>query len=199
MEIRLRTESDQDHSAWEIIQDIYTFKATGRYGLSQLNQYAHAVQAADIARKSGASDSLILAALLHDVGHMIHDLGEHPASVGVDDCHEERGAAWLSRYFGPDVTEPVRMHVAAKRYLCAIESGYLMKLSDDSMESLMIQGGPMSNLEISQFESHRYFKDSVMLRRFDEIAKNPKGTQPPIAEFKSLILNLQLDRSHGYE
>lgn len=199
MEIRLRKESDQERSAWEMIEDIYTYKATGRYGLSQLNQYAHAVQAAAIARKSDASDALVLAALLHDVGHMIHDLGDHPASVGVDDCHEELGASWLSKYFGPDVTEPVRMHVAAKRYLCAVETGYLMKLSDDSLESLMIQGGPMSNLEITQFESHRYFKDAVMLRRYDEAAKNPKGAQPSLAEFKSLVLNLELDRSHEYE
>lgn len=199
MEIRLRKESDRERSAWDVIHDIYEYKAAGRYGLSQLNQYAHAVQAAELARKSGASDALILASLLHDVGHMIHELGEHPAAGGIDDCHEERGAAWLSKYFGPDVTEPVRLHVAAKRYLCATEPGYLMKLSEDSLESLMIQGGPMSNLEVVQFESQRYFKDAVQLRRFDELAKDPWGSQPLFAEFEKLMISLELDRSCEHE
>jgi predicted HD phosphohydrolase len=199
MEIRLRKVSDLDRSAWEIIQDIYDYKASGRYGLSQLNQYAHAVQTAELARLSGSTDTLILAALMHDVGHMIHNLGDHPAAAGIDDCHEERGAAWLSQFFGPDVTEPVRLHVAAKRYLCATEKGYLKKLSEDSMESLMIQGGPMSHLEIAVFESLPYFHDAVQLRRFDEMAKDPKGPQPGLSEFESLIHSLALERNNENE
>jgi predicted HD phosphohydrolase len=194
MEIRLRKHTDQDRSAWEVIQDLYEYKASGRYGLSHLNQYAHAVQAADLARRAGSSDALILAALMHDVGHMIHSLGDHPAAAGIDDCHEERGAVWLSRFFGPEVTEPVRLHVAAKRYLCATERGYLKKLSDDSIESLMIQGGPMSHTELAIFESLPYFHDAVQLRRFDEMAKDPKGPKPDFSEFESLIHSLALER-----
>ncbi len=199
MEIRLRKVSDLDRSAWEVIQDIYDYKASGRYGLSQLNQYAHAVQAAELARLAGSTDALILAALMHDVGHMIHNLGDHPAAAGIDDCHEEQGAAWLSQFFGADVTEPVRLHVAAKRYLCATEKGYLKKLSEDSMESLMIQGGPMNHLEIAVFESRPYFHDAVQLRRFDEMAKDPKGPQPRFSEFESIISKLASQRSNEHE
>lgn len=199
MEIRLRKHTDQDRSAWDVIQDIYEYKASGRYGLSQLNQYAHAVQAADLARKAGSSDALVLAALMHDIGHMIHNLGDHPAAAGIDDCHEERGAMWLTQFFGPDVTEPVRLHVAAKRYLCATERGYMKKLSEDSMESLLIQGGPMSHMELAIFESLPFFHDAVQLRRFDEMAKDPKGPQPGFSEFEGLIHSLELARSNENE
>jgi predicted HD phosphohydrolase len=98
---------------------IYAGRATRRYGLSDINQLQHALQSAAHAERDGCSPATVLAALLHDVGHMIHDLGEDPASAGVDDVHEELGAQWLAERFGPDVAEPVRLHVAAKRYLCA--------------------------------------------------------------------------------
>src|SRR5215468_12745189 len=124
---------------------------TGRYGLSAINQLQHALQAATLAEADNAPPATVLASLLHDVGHMIHDLGEDPAGRGIDDVHEERGAKWLAERFGPEVSEPVRMHVAAKRYLCAVESDYLGKLSPDSVRSLGLQGGPMSADEVEDF------------------------------------------------
>ncbi len=96
----------------------------------------------------------MLASLLHDVGHMIHRLGEDPAGRGIDDVHEELGAAWLAERFGPEVSEPVRLHVAAKRYLCTVEPDYFGKLAPDSVRSLELQGGLMSADEVEQFRAN---------------------------------------------
>jgi predicted HD phosphohydrolase len=97
------------------IRHLLEQKANGQYGLTLINQQQHALQAATLAEREGHADALVAAALLHDIGHMVHDLGENPADAGIDDRHEELGHAWLVNYFGPDVTEPVRLHVAAKR------------------------------------------------------------------------------------
>ena len=114
--------------------DIFVGRATRRYGLSEINQLQHALQAAALAEADDAPPATVLASLLHDVGHMIHQLGEDPAGRGVDDVHEELGARWLAERFGPEVSEPVRLHVAAKRYLCAVEPDYFGKLSPDSVQ-----------------------------------------------------------------
>lgn len=141
------------------------------YGLTEVNQRAHALQAAMLAEAARCSASVITAALLHDIGHMVHDLGEDPAAKGIDDRHEELGHAFLTQWFGPDVTEPVRLHVAAKRYLCATEPGYFSRLSRDSVISLKLQGGPMRSEEVAAFEALPRWRDAVALRRFDEAAK----------------------------
>src|SRR5215475_12965239 len=148
--------------------DIFTGRATRRYGLSAVNQLQHALQAAALAEADAAPPATVLASLLHDVGHMIHDLGEDPASRGIDDVHEELGARWLAKRFGPDVSEPVRLHVAAKRYLCAVESDYFGKLSPDSVRSLNLQGGLMSADEVETFRGHPQHEAAVQLRRYDE-------------------------------
>jgi phosphonate degradation associated HDIG domain protein len=153
-------------------------KGERRYGLHDINQRAHALQAALLAEQAGCDSALIAASLLHDVGHMVHDLGDNPAEAGVDDQHEALGHAFLTQYFGPDVTEPVRLHVAAKRYLCAVESDYFGRLSADSVLSLRLQGGPMSEAEVEAFRALPHAEDAVQLRRFDEAAK-VKGLQTP--------------------
>ena len=167
---------------------IYDGRATGQYGLTLINQRAHAVQSGYHARAQGLPAALVVAALLHDIGHMVHDLGEHPAAMGIDDKHENIGADWLKRYFGPDVTEPIRLHVAAKRYLCTVETGYFDKLSDDSIESLSIQGGKMSQDEVTAFTQEPYWEGAVALRRIDELAKDPNGPMPPFGTFSPEIL-----------
>ena len=154
-----------------------------RYGLSDINQIQHGLQAAWLAERAGDPPSMITAALLHDIGHMVHDLGENPAAEGIDDRHEEIGHAYLTDRFGPDVTEPVRLHVAAKRYLCGKEADYFATLSKDSVLSLSLQGGPMSAGEIAAFEQLPYWAEAVQLRRYDEQAK-VKGLQtPPVSHF----------------
>jgi [1-hydroxy-2-(trimethylamino)ethyl]phosphonate dioxygenase len=162
-------------------------KASGRYGLTLINQQQHALQAAWLAEREGKGDAMIVAALLHDVGHMVHDLGENPADAGIDDRHEELGDAWLQAHFGPEVTEPVRLHVAAKRYLCAVEADYFAKLSPDSVKSLALQGGPMSAEEVAGFEALPHHREAVQLRRYDEQAKVKGLETPPVAHFMPAV------------
>ena len=167
--------------------DIYTNRATGRYGLSDVNQLEHALQSAALAEAQGGDADLIVAALLHDVGHMIHDLGDDPALEGIDDTHEDLAAAWLRPHFGPTVTEPVRLHVPAKRYLCAAEQDYFAKLSEDSVRSLALQGGLMSSAEMKVFEALPQWKRAVQLRRIDDTAKDPAAKTPPFAYYLKYI------------
>jgi predicted HD phosphohydrolase len=175
-------------TALDCLTAIYDGRATGQYGLTLINQRAHAVQSGYHARAQGLPAAIVVAALLHDIGHMVHDLGEHPAALGIDDQHETIGANWLQRYFGPDVTEPIRLHVAAKRYLCTVEPGYFDKLSDDSIESLAIQGGKMSEDEVAAFTQEPHWEGTVALRRIDELAKDPNGPMPQFGEFSVEIL-----------
>lgn len=161
--------------------DLIDGKGHRQYGLSHINQRAHALQAAWLAEKAGCSSALITACLLHDIGHMVHDLGENPAERGIDDRHEELGQDYLKAHFGPDVTEPVRLHVAAKRYLCGTEADYFSQLSPDSVRSLELQGGPMSATEAADFRAQPHALDAVRLRRFDEGAK-VKGLETPTTE-----------------
>ncbi|MBV8190997.1 MAG: metal-dependent phosphohydrolase [Alphaproteobacteria bacterium] len=156
--------------------EVFQGRATRRYGLSAVSQLQHALQAAALAEAGGAPPATVLASLLHDVGHMIHDLGEDPAGRGIDDVHEERGARWLAERFGPDVSEPVRLHVAAKRYLCAVEPDYFGKLSADSVRSLGLQGGPMSADEVEAFRKIPQYAEAVRLRRYDDAAKDPQAS-----------------------
>ena len=169
------------------IQALLEGKAEGRYGLTFINHQQHALQAAWMAEKEGRSDALVTAALLHDIGHLVHNLGVNPADAGIDDRHEELGHAWLANYFGPEVTEPVRLHVAAKRYLCAIEADYFAKLSPDSVKSLALQGGPMSTEEVRAFEALPHSAEAVQLRRYDEQAKVKGLETPPVAHFMAAV------------
>jgi len=171
----------------DTLLDIFTNKATGRYGLSDVNQLEHALQSATLAQGAGEPASLVVAALLHDVGHMIHDLGEDPALEGIDDTHEDLAAAWLATHFGPEVTEPIRLHVPAKRYLCATDPGYFAILSEDSVRSLALQGGPMSPDEVAAFERNPHFAAAVRLRRIDDRAKDPAAVTPAFTDFLPLI------------
>ena len=147
----------------------------------------HQLQAAALA--IGCSDALVAAALLHDIGHVID--GEADAAVAMaedrDAHHDAIGAHWLSRWFGPDVTEPVRLHVAAKRYLVATEPGYAANLSAASVHTLRLQGGPMSAHEVAEFEALDHAADAVTLRRFDEAAKDASKKAPAFHTYRDLL------------
>lgn len=169
------------------IRQIYEMRATKQYGLSNVNQQQHALQAAAMAEANGENAALIAAALVHDIGHMIHDLGENPADAGIDDKHEALGAVWLEDHFGPDVTEPVRLHVPAKRYLCTVDKTYFSRLSEDSVTSLKLQGGLMSADEVKAFEANPHAQAAVRLRKLDEAAKDPDMPTPPVAHFMSYV------------
>ncbi len=169
------------------IQDLLEQRASGRYGLADLSQQEHALQAAWLAERDGGPDAMIAAALLHDIGHLVHHLGEDPASEGIDDHHENLGWKFLRRWFGPEVAEPVRLHVAAKRYLCATEPDYFARLSSDSVRSLALQGGPMAPEEADSFTALPGAADAVRLRRYDEAAKIAGLATPPVAHFMPAV------------
>lgn len=152
---------------------IELFAQRGRdvYVGEPVSQLEHALQTAFQAEQEGASETLIAAALLHDIGYLLHNLPEDIAERGIDGWHEQVGATWLARYFPPAVTEPIRLHVAAKRYLCAVDSEYQRQLSKASIQSLAPQGGPMSESEAREFEAMPYGREAVRLRRWDDQAK----------------------------
>ena len=154
-------------------QIIYLFESKGgsMYGGEAVTQLEHALQAADLAKKNHASDSLIAASLLHDVGHLLHDLPEMASEDGIDDVHEDLAARFLKEYFIDAVTEPVKLHVQAKRYLCAVEPGYYESLSQPSKISLALQGGIMVDQEIVEFQKNPFYNDAVSLRKWDDLAK----------------------------
>ena len=154
-----------------------------------VSQREHALQCASLAAADGASDPVIAAALLHDLGHLLGaEAGERKQTLTVDHRHEDTGARHLRRWFGPAVTAPVALHVDAKRYLCATDSGYHTTLSPASTRSLELQGGPMSPSEVTAFEQRPHWRDGVALRRWDDLAKVPGAATPSIDDFVPLLL-----------
>jgi len=141
----------------------------------------HMRQAGALAEAARAAAPLVAAALLHDIGHLRRE---------TDARHGAGGARWLSRWFGPAVTEPVRLHVAAKRYLCATEPGYFGLLSPESVRTLARQGGPMTPEQAAAFEALAHARDAVAVRRWDDQAKDPAVTPPEFSHFAALLRNL---------
>ena len=147
----------------------------------------HMLQTAHAAERDGASPEVVVAALLHDFGHLVHGMANDPADLGIDALHEEVGARWLSQVFGSNVAEPVRLHVAAKRYLCATTPEYLDVLSPASVRSLMLQGGPFSVVEAVAFAALPHAADAVRVRRWDDAAKVPGEVTPPFDHYRPLL------------
>jgi phosphonate degradation associated HDIG domain protein len=160
-------------------------------------QLQHALQVAELARRNRCSEALIAAALLHDIGQFMDDAGNAAEALGIDARHEISGFDFLSPWFPPEVTEPVKLHVAAKRYLCAIDSAYLEGLSQASAISLALQGGPMSADEVRAFEAEPHFADAVTLRRFDDMGKNPNWRVPDLPSYRPLLERLLVISDHN--
>ncbi len=125
--------------------------------------------------------------MLHDYGHFIHELPSDAADHGIDTQHEEVAHAFLSEHFGPEIAEPIRMHVAAKRYLCATDPSYLNELSPASVHSLTLQGGPYSPAEVAEFELSPYARDAVRLRRYDDIGKVEGLETPDLEHYRPVL------------
>lgn len=166
------------------IDRLFADRGGAEYHGEAVSQLEHALQAAALAEAAGSPPEWVAAALLHDVGHMLHGHGEGCAGQGIDDRHEELGVRFLAKAFGPEVTEPVRLHVAAKRYLCVVEPAYLARLSAVSVRSLGLQGGPMSADEVMEFEANPHHTVAVAVRRWDDAAKVPGLPTPPFAHFR---------------
>lgn len=170
-------------NAAEEVVDLLDRLGGSQYGSEAVTQREHALQCALLARQRNLGAPLVAACLLHDIGHLLHDLPDDAPEQGIDDVHEDRGAAWLKSRFKPEVVEPVRLHVAAKRYLCAVEPGYFAILSPPSVKSLELQGGPMSPSEVRDFQSNPHHRAAVELRRLDDEAKVPGLPTPAASDF----------------
>jgi len=169
------------------VGDLFIRRGGELYFGESVSILEHSLQAGWLARQSGAEPHLVVAALLHDIGHLLHGLPEDIAQRGIDGRHEVCGDAWLRSRFGPEVSEPVRMHVDAKRYLCSVDDAYLAQLSPSSVQSLKLQGGPFSADQARQFESNPYFRDAVALRRWDDTAKLTDLVTPNLTAYTELI------------
>jgi gamma-butyrobetaine dioxygenase len=162
----------------EELTDLFAGPGAGEYLGERVTMGVHMRQAGALAEAAGAAPSLVAAALLHDVGHLRGD---------TDQRHGAAGAQWLARWFRPAVTEPVRLHVAAKRYLCATQAEYFGGLSAESVRTLALQGGPMSTGEVAAFEALPGWQDAIRVRRWDDAAKVPDIEPPPFAHFGALL------------
>jgi phosphonate degradation associated HDIG domain protein len=169
---------------------IYTQRGSAAYFGEAVTTTEHSLQAAHFAQISDASDALIVAALLHDIGHLIEPVPDDIADWENDAEHEVSGSRWLAAYFGPEVWEPVRLHVPAKRYLCATDPAYFSRLSSASVLTLKLQGGPMSRAEVAAFETEPHHREAVLVRQWDDQGKVVGLKTPDFGYYRALIDNL---------
>jgi phosphonate degradation associated HDIG domain protein len=166
---------------------IFQRRGAGAYFGEHVSMTEHSLQTAYFAREESAPPSLVVAALLHDVGHLVEDVPDDLDDWTVDAGHEEVGALWIARRLRPEVSEPVRLHVPAKRYLCATDSSYIAMLSEASVVTLRLQGGPMTHSEVLRFEAQPFYREAVRLRRWDDQGKVAGLKIPGLAEYRGLI------------
>lgn len=169
------------------ICDLLVLRGGRAYDGESVTQLEHALQSATRAEADGAGAALVTAALLHDLGHLLHDQGETPTLRGIDDRHQYAALPLLRRLFDDQVLEPIRLHVDAKRYLCATREGYLHALSPDSKRSLALQGGVYSPEDAHAFQSLPYAADAVRVRLWDDLAKEAGAPTPPLAHFVAAL------------
>jgi phosphonate degradation associated HDIG domain protein len=150
---------------------MYDSRGIQAYFGERISMTEHGLQAAHFAELEGAPEPLVLAALLHDVGHLIEPQPDALEDWTLDAHHEVSGARWLARHFAAAVSEPVRLHVPAKRYLCATDADYVAQLSAASVHTLKLQGGAMPRHEIPRFEAEPFAREAVRLRRWDDQGK----------------------------
>jgi phosphonate degradation associated HDIG domain protein len=176
----------------ETIIGLFAEHGAREYLGEPVSQLEHALQTARLAVEQGASDALVVAALLHDVGHLLDDRAADAAERGVDARHEDTGDRFLSQYFDKKVTEPIRLHVSAKRYLCAVDDVYLNQLSAASVQSLVMQGGPMSGEEAEAFVTLLHADDAVNLRLWDDEAKQAGLNVPGLDAYVPYLQRMML-------
>lgn len=163
--------------------EVFQRRGHEKYGVEHVTQMQHALHCAQLAIRDGASDELIVAALLHDIGHVLDDeTFPGDLSDNLHDHHEERGWAFLNEFFPAVVADSVRLHVLAKRWLCTVDPSYAGLLSPTSYKSYLDQGGPMSDEECRAFLGHPHCKAAVLLRRWDDLGKDPHAKLPLLEE-----------------
>ena len=171
----------------EFIADIFERRGAEDYLGEPVTVSEHMLQCADLAEKAGAEEELVAAALLHDIGHFTSEFGTYSPDDEEDRHHDEAGAEVLGPFFPPVVTECVRLHVAAKRYLCAVDPSYFSKLSPASVHTLSLQGGPMSMAEVDAFKAHPYHSEVVQVRLWDEGGKAQGAKTKGFRDYAALL------------
>ena len=171
----------------DTILDLLDRHGGRQYGGEAVTQLEHALQCASLAERAGASAATISACLMHDLGHLLDQHARGAAERGVDRHHEDIAAGHLSRWFGEAVTQPIRGHVDAKRWLVACEKGYYETLSEASVTSLKVQGGAFSADEAKAFLDRPYANEAIQLRRWDDEAKVKDAKTPPLEHFRGYL------------
>ena len=175
------------------IADIFARRGAESYLGEAVTMSEHMLQGALLAEEAGADETLVAAALLHDIGHYTNEFGEDYIDQGIDNLHDEAGARVLEGFFPPVVVACVRLHVAAKRYLCATDPAYFGKLSPASVATLKLQGGPMNEAEVGEFRANPYYAEAVQVRLWDEGGKVPGRTTPAFDHYAP-VLQRVIDR-----
>ena len=166
---------------------LYQARGAAAYFGERVSMTEHGLQAGYFAQVQGAPAALIVAALLHDVGHLLEQVPDDLGDWTSDAHHEQTGARWLAQRFPAQICEPVRLHVPAKRYLCAVDAGYFAQLSAASVHTLKLQGGPMSAHEVAQFQRQPFCEDAVRLRHWDDQGKVAGLKTPSLHDYLPLI------------
>jgi predicted HD phosphohydrolase len=174
----------------DFILQLFAKRGAEEYMGEPVSMAQHMEQSAACAVVHGADDELIIAALLHDIGHFVGDFPIDALENGIDNLHEDAGAQFLAPYFPAAVTEPIRLHVAAKKYLCAADTSYMQRLSAASIQSLEVQGGPMNETEIDEFESNPYYQLAVKVRIYDDDGKVAGLDIKPVAAYRDKLESL---------
>jgi len=169
------------------IADIFERRGPEEYLGEPVTMAQHMLQGATLAQNSGADELIVVAALLHDIGHFTSEFGMFSMADTQDKYHENAGAEVLESFFPSLVTDCVRYHVAAKRYLCATRPDYFNQLSEASVHSLMLQGGPMNQSEVVEFEKNPHIKEIVKVRYLDDAGKSADMKTPPFSHFVPIV------------
>jgi len=170
-----------------LLEDVFARRGDDEYLGEPVTMSAHMLQCAQFAEQNNDSEQIIVAALLHDIGHFIGEMGSFSMSDVEDRFHEESGAQLLQDLFPQLVVDCVRFHVPAKRYLCKVEPAYFDGLSEASVHSLKLQGGPMTDSEVAEFASNPHVEAIVKVRRYDDMSKIPDQTTSTFSHYAPII------------
>ncbi len=171
----------------EDIRGLYETHGALAYSGEPVTQLEHALQSGALAEEAGASEELVAAAFLHDLGHLLNLQGATPTERGIDDLHQYYALPFLRPVLPDSVLEPIRLHVDAKRYLCATDKAYFDCLSADSVRSLGLQGGIFDDAQATEFAARPYSEDAVRLRRWDDLAKVESQSTPGLDHFMAVV------------